>query len=109
MKNKGKEKNAGKPNRSGKENKADKVNEVKNGNTPNDTEELNTIINDGTSKDSTGATINAQRLSQDDSYSVNSETTEGKRNKELLNEPYVGAADQTKLSVPGEVETIGEK
>ncbi|HTE25566.1 hypothetical protein [Flavitalea sp.] len=117
MKNEGKKKDAGKNDKGEKENKkvaneekkAEKENKVEKENIANDGEDLNTIINDGNSKDSTGATINTQRLGQDDNYTVNSETTEGKRNKELLNESDVGAADQSKQTAPGEVVTMGEK
>jgi hypothetical protein len=80
-----------------------------NSDTDNDMEDLTTIINDGTSKNSTGATINTQRLAQDDNYTVISQTTEGKRNDELLNEAYVGEADKSKQTAPAEVVTIGEK
>ncbi|MHA4845504.1 hypothetical protein ACX0G7_15125 [Flavitalea antarctica] len=74
----------------------------------NDTEDLSTIIKEDTSRNSTGATINTQRLAQDDSYTIISQTTEGKRNEELLNEAYVGEADKSKQTAPSEVVTMGE-
>jgi hypothetical protein len=109
MKNEVKKRDAGKNDKVAGDNKTAKGKEVEKEDTPDDPEELNTIINDGTSKNSTGATINTQRLAQDDSYTIISETSEEKRNKELLNEPYVGAADQSKQTIPGEVATMGEK
>jgi hypothetical protein len=74
----------------------------------NDTEDLRTIIRDDASKDSTGATINTQRLAQDDNFTVMNETTEGKRNDELVNESDVGAADQSRQAAPREVVTMGD-
>lgn len=75
----------------------------------NDNEDIRTIIKEDSSKDSTGATINGQRLAQDDNFTVMNQTTEGKRNDELLDEPYVGAADQSRQSAPKEVVTMGDK
>jgi hypothetical protein len=74
----------------------------------NDMEDLSTIIKEDTSRNSTGATINTQRLAQDDSYTIISQTTEGKRNEELLNEAYVGEADKSKQTASSEVVTMGE-
>jgi hypothetical protein len=116
MKSEGKKKDADKTDNLKKNNlnkgdtdKVDKGDKVRNDNEANDQEDLTTIINDGTSKNSTGATINEQRLAQDDSFTIMSETTEDKRNKELLNESNVGAADQSKQAIPGEAVTTGEK
>jgi hypothetical protein len=75
----------------------------------NDNEDLRTIIKDDSSKDSSGATINTQRLAQDDNFTVINQTTEAKRNDEMLNEPYVGAADQSRQAAPGEVVTLGDR
>ncbi|RYY16394.1 MAG: hypothetical protein EOO04_27015 [Chitinophagaceae bacterium] len=73
-----------------------------------DTEDLNTIIKEDTSKNSSGATLNTERLAQDDSYTIISQTLETKRNDELLNETSVGSADQSRQVAPGEVITMGE-
>jgi len=74
-----------------------------------DLEEIKTLIDDGARKDSTAATINTQRLAQDDNFSVINEKTEAKRNEELLNESDVGTADESKNDTPGEVVTLGDK
>jgi hypothetical protein len=74
----------------------------------NDTEDLRTIIQDDSSKDSTGARINTQRLAQDDNFSVMNQTTESKRNDELVNESYVGAADESSQAAPKEVINMGD-
>jgi hypothetical protein len=88
----------------------DNLANARSGNAPDtDMEDLSTIINDDNSKNSTGATINTQRLAQDDSYTIISQATETKRNEELLNENVVGDADKSKQTAPGEVVTMGEK
>jgi hypothetical protein len=71
-------------------------------------DDIKTLINDGSSKNSSGASLNQQRLAQDDSYTIMNETTEAKRNEELINEPYVGAADEGATSAPREVVTLGD-
>jgi hypothetical protein len=74
-----------------------------------DTEDIKTLINDGNSKNSTGANINTQRLAQDDNYNVMDEKGEKKRNDELLNEEFVGAADQSRQTTPGAAVTLGDQ
>lgn len=74
-----------------------------------DTEDIKTLINDGNSKNSTGANINTQRLAQDDSFNVMDEKGEKRRNDELLNEEFVGAADQSRQSTPGASVTMGDQ
>jgi hypothetical protein len=74
-----------------------------------DTEDIKTLINDGNSKNSSGANINTQRLAQDDNFNVMNEKSEKKRNDELLNEEFVGAADQSRQATPGAAVTMGDK
>jgi hypothetical protein len=74
-----------------------------------DTEDIKTLINDGNSKNSTGANINTQRLAQDDNFSVMDEKGEKRRNDELLNEEFVGAADQSRQTTPGAAVTLGDQ
>jgi len=87
----------------------DMNNDNRNINDAADFEEIQTLINDGARKDSTAATINTQRLAQDDNFTVISQATEGKRNEEFVNESVVGAADQSKTEIPGEVVTLGDQ
>ena len=84
-------------------------NDNRNNNDAAEFEEIQTLINDGARKDSTAATINAQRLAQDDNFTVITQATEAKRNEEFVNESVVGAADQSKTEAATEVITLGDQ